>query len=94
MAWLFHKQCALCCDQLLHSGASVPIYSFIPSVFWLFQVSPPQEQQPLPGIKKKIIKECCEHFWGCPVQRQELDSLMLVSHFQLRIFCFSDSNMI
>lgn len=78
-------------EPMCPSTASYPLAM---SAFWLFQVSPPQEQQPFPSIKKKIIKECCEHFWGCPVQKQELDSVVIVGHFQLRIFCFSDSNMI
>lgn len=57
MAWLFHKHCALCCDQLLHSGAYEPICSFVPSChICILVVSHPQEQHRFLSIKKKCNK--------------------------------------
>lgn len=44
------------------------------------------------AFRKNIIKECCEHFWGCPVQRQEVDSVILVGNFHKKCCC--DSNVI
>lgn len=40
MAWLFHKQCALCCDHLLHSTAYVAVHSFLPSCYLCVPVVP------------------------------------------------------
>lgn len=95
MAWLFHKHVPsavisyciqeLCAHLQLHT--LLPCLYSVCSMFLILRSS-----SSFQALRKKIIKECCERFWGCPVQRQELDSVVLVGHFQLMIFC--DSNMV
>lgn len=45
----------------------------------------------LPEFKKSLDKAVRHMMWfsGCPVQGQELDSMIFVGPFQLRIFCDS-----
>lgn len=65
MAWLFYKHVPSAVISYCFQEPMCPstaLYHLAISVFWLFQVFRPQEQQQFPSIKKKVIKDCCEHF--------------------------------
>lgn len=59
MAWLFHKHVPSAVIRYCIQEPMCPstaLYPLAMSVFWLFQVSCPQEQQQFPDFKKKNNK--------------------------------------